>query len=197
MASRVARASPAGNGRPIASSPRSAPRSATSRRRRLRVHDADVDGLSIAPLHSPALASGPAGDRNTPRKFYATRHTFISLAMTKGMPLKLVTIYCGTSVEMIVQPLHVVAPWGSTGRRRPEAFQWASEEGTFGRKDWLACQKPSQGFQGSREAPCRALRQTRDSSVRDDPTRWAVGAADRNDSLEVHRAPLCQPLALP
>lgn len=24
-----------------------------------------------------------------PRKFYATRHTFISLAMTKGMPLKL------------------------------------------------------------------------------------------------------------
>jgi hypothetical protein len=71
-----------------------------------------VDGLSIAPLHSPALASGPAGDRDAPRKFYATRHTFISLAMTKGMPLKLVTIYCGTSVEMIVQPLHVVAPWG-------------------------------------------------------------------------------------
>jgi integrase len=38
-----------------------------------------------------------------PRKFYATRHTFISLAMTKGMPLKLVATYCGTSVEMIEQ----------------------------------------------------------------------------------------------
>ena len=38
-----------------------------------------------------------------PRKFYATRHTFISLAMTKGMPLKLVAGYCGTSVEMIEQ----------------------------------------------------------------------------------------------
>jgi integrase len=38
-----------------------------------------------------------------PRKFYATRHTFISLAMTKGMPLKLLATYCGTSVEMIEQ----------------------------------------------------------------------------------------------
>jgi hypothetical protein len=38
-----------------------------------------------------------------PRNFYATRHTFISLAMTKGMPLKLVATYCGTSVEMIEQ----------------------------------------------------------------------------------------------
>jgi len=28
-----------------------------------------------------------------PRKFYATRHTFISLAMTKGMPLKLVATH--------------------------------------------------------------------------------------------------------
>ncbi len=34
-----------------------------------------------------------------PRKLYATRHSFISLAMTRG----LVATYRGTSVEMIEQ----------------------------------------------------------------------------------------------
>lgn len=36
-----------------------------------------------------------------PRKFYATRHTFISTALTKGANLKWLADYCGTSVEMI------------------------------------------------------------------------------------------------
>ena len=37
-----------------------------------------------------------------PRKFYATRHTFISLAVGKaGINLKWLADYCGTSVEMI------------------------------------------------------------------------------------------------
>ena len=36
-----------------------------------------------------------------PRKFYATRHTFISAALSKGASLKWVARYCGTSVEMI------------------------------------------------------------------------------------------------
>src|SRR5215510_14432142 len=36
-----------------------------------------------------------------PRKFYATRHTFISLALTKGARIKWVAEYCGTSVAMI------------------------------------------------------------------------------------------------
>ena len=36
-----------------------------------------------------------------PRKFYATRHTFISVATSKGCNLKWVAEYCGTSVEMI------------------------------------------------------------------------------------------------
>jgi len=36
-----------------------------------------------------------------PRKFYATRHTFISVALSKGSNLKWVAEYCGTSVEMI------------------------------------------------------------------------------------------------
>jgi len=36
-----------------------------------------------------------------PRKFYATRHTFISVAVSKGCNLKWVAEYCGTSVEMI------------------------------------------------------------------------------------------------
>jgi len=35
------------------------------------------------------------------RKFYATRHTFISVALSKGCNLKWVAEYCGTSVEMI------------------------------------------------------------------------------------------------
>jgi integrase len=36
-----------------------------------------------------------------PRKFYATRHAFISVALTKGANLKWVARYCGTSVEMV------------------------------------------------------------------------------------------------
>jgi len=36
-----------------------------------------------------------------PRKFYATRHTFISIALTRGVNLKWLADYCGTSVAMI------------------------------------------------------------------------------------------------
>jgi hypothetical protein len=36
-----------------------------------------------------------------PRKFYATRHTFISWALTRGANLEWIADYCGTSVEMI------------------------------------------------------------------------------------------------
>lgn len=36
-----------------------------------------------------------------PRKFYATRHTFISWALSQGANLKWLAEYCGTSVEMI------------------------------------------------------------------------------------------------
>jgi len=35
------------------------------------------------------------------RKFYATRHTFISVGLTKGLNLKFLAEYCGTSVAMI------------------------------------------------------------------------------------------------
>lgn len=35
------------------------------------------------------------------RKFYATRHTFISVALSKGCNLKWVAEYCGTSIAMI------------------------------------------------------------------------------------------------
>ena len=38
-----------------------------------------------------------------PRKFYATRHTFISTALTKGLNIKFIAEYCGTSVAMIEQ----------------------------------------------------------------------------------------------
>jgi integrase len=36
-----------------------------------------------------------------PRKFYNTRHTFISIALTRGVNLKWLAEYCGTSVAMI------------------------------------------------------------------------------------------------
>jgi integrase len=36
-----------------------------------------------------------------PRKFYATRHTFISWGLSQGANLKWLAEYCGTSVEMI------------------------------------------------------------------------------------------------
>jgi integrase len=39
-----------------------------------------------------------------PRKFYATRHTFISVALSRGANLKWIADYCGTSVEMIERP---------------------------------------------------------------------------------------------
>jgi integrase len=35
------------------------------------------------------------------RKFYATRHTFISVALTRGVKIKWLAEYCGTSVAMI------------------------------------------------------------------------------------------------
>src|SRR5262249_37486964 len=36
-----------------------------------------------------------------PRKFYATRHTFISIALSRGCKAKWVAKYCGTSLEML------------------------------------------------------------------------------------------------
>jgi integrase len=39
--------------------------------------------------------------RVRPRKLYNARHTFISLALTRGVNLKWLARYCGTSVEMI------------------------------------------------------------------------------------------------
>ena len=36
-----------------------------------------------------------------PRPFYNCRHTFISVACTRGVNLKWLADYCGTSVEMI------------------------------------------------------------------------------------------------
>src|SRR5262245_4493436 len=46
-----------------------------------------------------ARALRAAGIR--PRKFYATRHTFISASLEAGYKIKRLADYCGTSVEMI------------------------------------------------------------------------------------------------
>ena len=43
------------------------------------------------------------GTKVRPRKFYATKHTCISVAPTKGLNLKFIAEYCGTSVQMIEQ----------------------------------------------------------------------------------------------
>jgi len=43
------------------------------------------------------------GTKVRARKFYATKHTFISIALTKGLNLKFIAEYCGTSVAMIEQ----------------------------------------------------------------------------------------------
>jgi hypothetical protein len=51
-----------------------------------------------------------------PRKFYATRHTFISLTLMAGVvKLKRLADYCGTSIEMIEKHY---AKW--MGDDRPE-----------------------------------------------------------------------------
>jgi hypothetical protein len=48
------------------------------------------------------LVQGAEGLRNVrPRKFYATRHTFISDALSQGANIKWLAEYCGTSVAMI------------------------------------------------------------------------------------------------
>ncbi len=64
-----------------------------------------------------------------PRKFYATRHTFISIALTKGVNLQWLAEYCGTSVAMIERsygryliedgnnPLRLLAVEGEVARR--------------------------------------------------------------------------------
>jgi hypothetical protein len=46
---------------------------------------------------SPALRA--TGVR--PRKFYATRHTFLSVGLSRGCNAKWVATYCGTSLEML------------------------------------------------------------------------------------------------
>jgi hypothetical protein len=59
-------------------------------------HPVDGDRFVEQHWHRALSATGIR-----PRKFYATRHTFISSALTKGANLKWLAEYCGTSVEMI------------------------------------------------------------------------------------------------
>ena len=47
------------------------------------------------------------------RKFYATRHTFISIALTGGVNLKSLADYCGTSVAMIEKNYRRFLPEGA------------------------------------------------------------------------------------
>ena len=63
-----------------------------------------------------------------PRKFYATRHTFISVALEPGDNIKWLADYCGTSVEMIERhyagylrdetPEEIPSVWADSPRHR-------------------------------------------------------------------------------
>lgn len=56
----------------------------------------DVDRFVESRWHRTLRATGVR-----PRKFYATRHTFISVALSRGCSAKWVARYCGTSLEML------------------------------------------------------------------------------------------------
>jgi integrase len=76
------------------------------------------------------------------RKFYATRHTFISNALTNGVNLKYLAEYCGTSVAMIerdygrfledqVEAQMTLLAGGSTERHRRQAAAGGAKPATF------------------------------------------------------------------
>jgi integrase len=56
----------------------------------------DTDRFVELRWHRALRATG-----TRPRKFYATRHTFISVALSRGCNAKWVAKYCGTSLEML------------------------------------------------------------------------------------------------
>jgi integrase len=56
----------------------------------------DTDGFVELRWHRALRATG-----TRPRKFYTTRHTFISVALSRGCKPKWVAKYCGTSLEML------------------------------------------------------------------------------------------------
>ena len=68
-------------------------------RRLLVVCEPDACVLSLEDHWRQALAASKV----RPRKFYATKHTFISVALTKRPNLKFIAEYCRTSVAMIEQ----------------------------------------------------------------------------------------------
>ena len=53
-----------------------------------------------------------------PRKFYATRHTFISVALSRGVNLKWLADFCGTSVAMIEKHYGRFLPDGDAAQLR-------------------------------------------------------------------------------
>jgi integrase len=58
------------------------------------------------PMHTPSFTKNHWRRvldelRIRPRKFYATRHTFISISLSNGINAKFIAEYCGTSLAMI------------------------------------------------------------------------------------------------
>jgi hypothetical protein len=63
------------------------------------------------------------------RKFYATRHTFISVGLTQGVKIKWLAEYCGTSMAMIEK--HCGKYLNGDSREQLEGLFGAKSE-TFG-----------------------------------------------------------------
>lgn len=75
------------------------------------LHQADADAFLFTTQHGTALTAERFVEKHwhralerakvPRRKFYATRHTFISLSLEAGAAIRELAEYCGTSVEMI------------------------------------------------------------------------------------------------
>jgi hypothetical protein len=114
--------------------------------------------LAVLPLvDARRPAAGKVGIRR--RKFYATRHSFISWALTRGMNLKALAEYVGTSVAMIEKSYgrfisdHGLAPLMSAAAMAPsEKSETGNLAGTFATKRPPQIEKP-RGSRGLRSGP--------------------------------------------
>ena len=98
--------------------------------RDVRLHHADGVPVPHRPLRRVALAPRAPRHRHTPAE--VLRHTFVSVALSRGCKPKWVAKYCGTSLEMLDKhygrwmdddrgQLELLAPRGpNTGRRGPK-----------------------------------------------------------------------------
>ena len=69
-----------------------------------------------------------------PRKFYNTRHTFISLGLSYGVNIKWLSEQCGTSVQMIERSY---GRWMDTGKVQPQVQPFQKQNSKVNDNKWL------------------------------------------------------------